>query len=93
MPRMSRHAPGLGKALINDRFGNKFKNREYIHSAELLPDQDKADGVFQSVTERSTLDDFLATAEMAGTEFTAERHNIHFVNSDQKGIYAIQIFM
>ena len=85
MPRMSRHAPGLGKALINDRFGNKFKNREYVHSAELALDHDKSDGVLQSVTERSTLDDFLATAEMAGTEFTAERQNIHFVSSNQKG--------
>ena len=82
---MSRHAPGLGKALINDRFGNKFKNKEYVLSVELSMDRDKSEGVLQSVTERSNLDDFLAIAEMAGTEFTAERHNIHFVDSSKKG--------
>lgn len=32
-----------------------------------------------SVTEQGDLDEFLATAELAGTEFTAERRNVSFV--------------
>lgn len=31
------------------------------------------------MTEQSSLDDFLATAELAGTEFVAEKLNIKFV--------------
>ena len=84
MPRVSRRAPGLGQSLINDRFGSKLKAHQYVHAAE-LPDEGNKVETIQSVTELSSLDDFLVTAEMAGTEFTAERQNIHFVESNQKG--------
>uniref|UniRef100_A0A8C7NHW1 Large subunit GTPase 1 homolog n=1 Tax=Oncorhynchus mykiss TaxID=8022 RepID=A0A8C7NHW1_ONCMY len=38
----------------------------------------------QSVTEQSSMDDFLATAEMAGTEFVAEKLNIKFVAAEAR---------
>lgn len=34
----------------------------------------------QSVTEESSFQEFLSTAELAGTEFQAEKLNIKFVN-------------
>uniref|UniRef100_A0A8C8HH78 Large subunit GTPase 1 homolog n=1 Tax=Oncorhynchus tshawytscha TaxID=74940 RepID=A0A8C8HH78_ONCTS len=38
----------------------------------------------RSVTEQSSMDDFLATAEMAGTEFVAEKLNIKFVAAEAR---------
>lgn len=34
----------------------------------------------QSVTEESSFQEFLSTAELAGTEFQAEKLNIKFIN-------------
>ena len=42
-----------------------------LHTSELQDGYDWGRLNLQSVTEQSNLDDFLATAEMAGTEFTA----------------------
>ena len=40
----------------------------------------------QSVTEQNQLDDFLATAELAGTEFTAEKLNIEVCEWTANGL-------
>lgn len=50
-----------------------------VHSSELDDGYDwgRLGGV--SVTEQGALDDFLATAELAGTDFTAEKLNVHVV--------------
>ena len=87
MPRKSKtkHSSSLGRSLINDRFGKK-KVEKYIHANELPKSLDKSEKNLISVTERSSLDDFLAIAEMAGTEFTAEKLNVHYVDSNQKGL-------
>ena len=42
-----------------------------LHTSELNDGYDWGRLNLQSVTEQSQLDDFLATAELAGTEFTA----------------------
>ncbi|KAI8517303.1 large subunit GTPase 1 [Branchiostoma belcheri] len=53
-----------------------------LHTSELSDGYDWGRLNLQSVTEQSSLDDFLATAELAGTEFEAEKLNIKFVNPD-----------
>ena len=85
MPRKANQKSSLGRALIKDRFGKKkLDTYEYIHEAKLEKEHDRESNL-KSVTEQSSLDDFLATAEMAGREFTAERLNVHYIDSNQKG--------
>lgn len=44
----------------------------------------------RSVTEQGALDEFLSTAELAGTDFTAEKmNNIKIVHTDQKNPYLL----
>ncbi|KAK5869819.1 hypothetical protein PBY51_024507 [Eleginops maclovinus] len=72
----------LGRALIKERLqagrGNK-RGDSWIHTSELNDGYDWGRLNLQSVTEQSSMDDFLATAELAGTEFVAEKLNIKFV--------------
>ena len=73
----------LGRSIIKDRFGkrNIVKSEDsFIHTSELQDGYDWGRLNLQSVTEQSNLDDFLATAELAGTEFAAEKLNIQFVD-------------
>ncbi|KAK3105322.1 hypothetical protein FSP39_022517 [Pinctada imbricata] len=51
-----------------------------LHTSEVNDGYDWGRLNLQSVTEQSNLDDFLTTAELAGTEFTAEKLNIRFVD-------------
>lgn len=61
-----------------------------LHTSELNDGYDWGRLNLQSVTEQSSLDDFLATAELAGTEFIAGklfiaeciRHWLHFCFAD-----------
>ncbi|XP_078696771.1 large subunit GTPase 1 homolog [Branchiostoma floridae x Branchiostoma belcheri] len=78
---------GLGRSIIRDRFGSRGggssrHGESYLHTSELSDGYDWGRLNLQSVTEQSSLDDFLATAELAGTEFEAEKLNIKFVNPD-----------
>ena len=44
----------------------------------------------RSVTEQGDLDDFLSTAELAGTDFTAEKlNNVKIIHKDQKNPYLL----
>lgn len=73
---------GLGRALIKERLGAARGNRRndtWLHTSELNDGYDWGRLNLQSVTEQSSLDDFLATAELAGTEFIAEKLNVKFV--------------
>ncbi|KOC68471.1 Large subunit GTPase 1 like protein [Habropoda laboriosa] len=79
-----RGSGNLGKALIRNRFGPS-KNRKnadssMLHSANLNDGYDWGRLNLQSVTEESSFQEFLSTAELAGTEFYAEKLNIKFVN-------------
>ncbi|XP_057698108.1 large subunit GTPase 1 homolog [Corythoichthys intestinalis] len=78
---------GLGRALIKERLqtgrGNK-KGDTWLHTSELNDGYDWGRLNLQSVTEQSSMDDFLATAELAGTEFVAEKLNIKFVPAEAR---------
>ncbi|KAM9762269.1 large subunit GTPase 1 homolog [Menidia menidia] len=78
---------GLGRALIKERLqasrGNK-RNDSWLHTSELNDGYDWGRLNLQSVTEQSSMDDFLATAELAGTEFVAEKLNIKFVPAEAR---------
>lgn len=78
---------GLGRALIKERLqagrGNK-RGDSWLHTSELNDGYDWGRLNLQSVTEQNSMDDFLATAELAGTEFVAEKLNIKFVPAEQR---------
>ncbi|KAF3827434.1 hypothetical protein GH733_002920 [Mirounga leonina] len=85
-----RRAPGpgaLGRALIRQntqRSRNHRHSDSWLHTSELNDGYDWGRLNLQSVTEQSSLDDFLATAELAGTEFVAEKLNIKFVHPEAR---------
>ena len=94
----SKNAVGLGNSLMNDRFRNKNSNM-HRQSAQgqitrtdqagnqyVTPGKKEADWVkMRSVTEQGALDEFLSTAELAGTDFTAERLNsVKIIHRDQR---------
>ncbi|KAM7409527.1 hypothetical protein PAMA_001149 [Pampus argenteus] len=78
---------GLGRALMKERLqagrGSKRSN-SWLHTSELNDGYDWGRLNLQSVTEQSSMDDFLATAELAGTEFVAEKLNIKFVPAEAR---------
>ncbi|KAL4630735.1 hypothetical protein GN956_G15984 [Arapaima gigas] len=78
---------GLGRALIKERLlagrGSR-RSDSWLHTSELQDGSDWARLNLQSVTEQSSLDEFLSTAELAGTEFTAEKLNIKFVSAEAR---------
>ncbi|KAJ5006699.1 Large subunit GTPase 1 [Colletotrichum sp. SAR 10_99] len=98
----SKKTSGLGNALMNDRFGkgrgtdrkkgssitrvNHATGEEYLTNER----QEAAWVKMRSVTEQGALDEFLATAELAGTDFTAEKmNNIKIIHTDQKNPYLL----
>uniref|UniRef100_A0A8D1DCD5 Large subunit GTPase 1 homolog n=1 Tax=Sus scrofa TaxID=9823 RepID=A0A8D1DCD5_PIG len=80
--RRAPDAGSLGRALIRQQVQRSRSHRHtdaWLHTSELNDGYDWGRLNLQSVTEQSSLDDFLATAELAGTEFVAEKLNIKFV--------------
>lgn len=73
----------LGRAIIKDRFksGRKKSGGSFLHTTDIDDGFDWNRINLKSVTEENTLDEFLSTAELAGTEFSAERQNISFVTN------------
>jgi large subunit GTPase 1 len=98
----SKSSVGLGNALMNDRFGrgkgsdrrrggavtriNHSTGEEYITN-----DREEASWVkMRSVTEQGALDEFLTTAELAGTDFAAEKSsNVKIIHTSQKNPYLL----
>ncbi|XP_029159193.1 large subunit GTPase 1 homolog [Nylanderia fulva] len=78
----------LGKALIRARFGSRRpkKNDSMLHTSEINDGYDWGRLNLQSVTEESSFQAFLSTAELAGTEFIAEKLNVTFVNPNNHGL-------
>ncbi|XP_055844975.1 large subunit GTPase 1 homolog [Episyrphus balteatus] len=75
----------LGRSLIKDHYGQanhkkKVNNDSMLHTTEVQDGYDWGRLNLQSVTEESSFQEFLRTAELAGTEFQAEKLNIAFVN-------------
>nr|XP_005545401.2 large subunit GTPase 1 homolog isoform X2 [Macaca fascicularis] len=85
-----RRAPAggsLGRALMRHQTQRSRSHRHtdsWLHTSELNDGYDWGRLNLQSVTEESSLDDFLATAELAGTEFVAEKLNIKFVPAEAR---------
>ncbi|XP_044525435.1 large subunit GTPase 1 homolog [Gracilinanus agilis] len=72
---------GLGRSLIKERnLQNRSQRRRdtWLHTRD-MDDELWARAAPRSVTEPTALEDFLATAQLAGTEFVAEKLNVHFV--------------
>ncbi|KAI0003432.1 P-loop containing nucleoside triphosphate hydrolase protein [Xylariaceae sp. FL0662B] len=99
----SKNSVGLGNTLMNDRFGKgKGSDRRKGSSAvtrvnhstgEEYITNDKKEAAWvkmRSVTEQGALDEFLATAELAGTDFTAEKmNNVKIIHTDQRNPYLL----
>ncbi|KAL4919427.1 hypothetical protein BDW62DRAFT_39918 [Aspergillus aurantiobrunneus] len=100
----SKNSVGLGQSLMNDRFGkgkassmkksshNAGIARKDINGETYITNSAKeASWVkMRSVTEQAALDEFLTTAELAGTDFTAEKmNNVQIIHTDQKNPYLL----
>lgn len=71
----SRNLVGLGRSIANQR--RNENNIEYLPDGEMRFTTDKKEALWvkmQSVTQENALDEFLNTAQMADTDFTADRH-------------------
>lgn len=101
----SKNTVGLGNSLMNDRFGKGKNSNMHRGSAqrdaiqrtgvngETYVTNAKKDAAYtkmRSVTEQAALDEFLSTAELAGTDFTAEKlNNVKIIHKDQKNPYLL----
>ncbi|KAI9679090.1 MAG: hypothetical protein M1829_001760 [Trizodia sp. TS-e1964] len=98
----SKNTVGLGNSLMNDRFGkgkgsDRKKGSASVHrvgqdgQAYVTNAPKEASWVkMRSVTEQGALDEFLSTAELAGTDFTAEKtNNIKIIQTNQKNPYLL----
>ncbi|KAJ5099781.1 Large subunit GTPase 1 [Penicillium argentinense] len=100
----SKNSVGLGNSLMNDRFGkgkaakekkashNNSIARQGINGETYLTNvaQEASWVKMRSITEQAALDEFLSTAELAGTDFTAEKiNNVKIIHSDQKNPYLL----
>ncbi|KAF8807756.1 P-loop containing nucleoside triphosphate hydrolase protein [Phlegmacium glaucopus] len=66
---------GLGRAIIN----RKVKDARKAHESGLYVADSDSSSRLKSVTQERDLDEFLNTAQLAGTEFTAERRNVKII--------------
>eukprot|EP00038_Savillea_parva_P031330 m.85154 g.85154 ORF g.85154 m.85154 type:complete len:638 (-) comp9621_c1_seq1:109-2022(-) len=82
MPPPKKKGGDLGKALVRSRFQGRDPRKEYSghHSTDLDDGYDWAK--MGSITQQGDLDEFLSTAEMAGTDFTAEKLNVQLILTD-----------
>ncbi|KAF2755927.1 P-loop containing nucleoside triphosphate hydrolase protein [Pseudovirgaria hyperparasitica] len=100
----SKNSVGLGNSLMNDRFGNnkgsdmrRGNPKEGIRRTDQNGDtyvsvaKKEASWVkMRSVTEQADLDEFLSTADLAGTDFTAQKmNNVKIIHKDQKNPYLL----
>ncbi|XP_023298222.2 large subunit GTPase 1 homolog [Lucilia cuprina] len=87
MSKKGKGGNNLGRTLIKDRFGHtprrKVDNDSMLHTTEIQDGYDWGRLNLSSVTEESSFQEFLRTAELAGTEFQAEKLNIAFINPKQ----------
>ncbi|KAJ5087850.1 Large subunit GTPase 1 [Penicillium angulare] len=100
----SKNSVGLGNSLMNDRFGkgkasaqkkgshnNAIARKNMQGETYITNASEEASWVkMRSITEQAALDEFLSTAELAGTDFTAEKiNNVKIIHSDQKNPYLL----
>lgn len=84
MSRKNKQQTSLGRALIKQRFGGVQGRRggeiSSYHTSDLDDGYEWGRLNLQSITEQSSFQEFLTTAELANAEFEAEKLNITFVN-------------
>ncbi|KAF2866475.1 hypothetical protein BDV95DRAFT_631647 [Massariosphaeria phaeospora] len=100
----SKKSVGLGNSLMNDRFGkgkgSDMRRGNFQQGIQRTdqngdvyitnPSKEAAWVKMRSVTEQGALDEFLSTAELAGTDFTAEKlNNVQIIHKDQKNPYLL----
>ncbi|KAH9937242.1 P-loop containing nucleoside triphosphate hydrolase protein [Fomitopsis serialis] len=68
---------GLGRAIIN----RQAKDAHRTSQTGLYTTDIDSTTRLQSITQERDLDEFLNTAQLAGTQFTAERRNVTIINS------------
>ncbi|PVI07698.1 P-loop containing nucleoside triphosphate hydrolase protein [Periconia macrospinosa] len=100
----SKKSVGLGNSLMNDRFGKgkgaDMRKGNFQGGIERTgqngeryitnPTKEASWVKMRSVTEQGALDEFLSTAELAGTDFTAEKmNNVKIIHRDQKNPYLL----
>lgn len=100
----SKNTVGLGNSLMNDRFGKgSGSDRKKVSQSGAIarkgvsgetyltnPSKEAAWMKMRSVTEQAALDEFLTTAELAGTDFTAEKmNNVKIIHTDQRNPYLL----
>ncbi|EXJ62610.1 hypothetical protein A1O7_03048 [Cladophialophora yegresii CBS 114405] len=100
----SKNSVGLGNSLMNDRFGRgKGSDRKKVTQQGVVRTDHTTGQTYvtnaakeaswvkmRSVTEQGALDEFLSTAELAGTDFTAEKmNNVKIIHSDQRNPYLL----
>lgn len=100
----SKNSVGLGNSLMKDRFGKgkASSQKKVSHNAAIArtdqngdtyvtnPQKEASWVKMRSVTEQGALDEFLSTAELAGTDFTAEKmSNVKIIHADQKNPFLL----
>ncbi|KAK8771258.1 hypothetical protein V5799_025500 [Amblyomma americanum] len=83
-----KHASGLGRSLIKQKPTNRLydaaltsSQQSALHTTEVNDGYDWGRANVASITEQNDLEEFLATAELAGTDFTAEKQNVTVVST------------
>ncbi|KAH9049549.1 P-loop containing nucleoside triphosphate hydrolase protein [Lactarius hengduanensis] len=73
----SSNTSGLGRAIIN----RKARDARQMNESGMYTTDADSTSRLQSVTQEKDLDEFLNTAQLAGTEFTAERRNLKIIKA------------
>ncbi|XP_055333544.1 large subunit GTPase 1 homolog [Paramacrobiotus metropolitanus] len=84
----SKNSSNLGRAMIKNRFQSKrAPSDQWIAPADATFTAAHKSVNLKSTTDSSDLEEFLASATLAGTEFEAERYNVKLVTPDpRKGV-------
>ena len=71
--------------------GQQIKRKDQAGNEYITPAKKEAEWMkMRSVTEQGALDEFLSTAELAGTDFTAEKMNhVKIIHTDQRNPYLL----
>jgi large subunit GTPase 1 len=100
----SKNSVGLGNSLMNDRFGKgkASSQKKVSHNSGIARKNQSGETYItnaakeaswvkmRSITEQAALDEFLSTAELADTDFTAEKmNNVKIIHTDQKNPFLL----
>ena len=72
----------LGNAILRRASKDKRKKQAPVGTGFHVADLEHSSNPLQSVTQSSSLEEFMAVATMADRDFTAERSHVSFVSDD-----------